>query len=175
MSNISGKYQYYVEGECEKKLVKTLAEQRLIISGKTDVFNPVQNLLKSTHLRTLSPHTTIILIFDTDKPDTTILKQNLIFLESQSNIRKVITIPQYFNLEQELINCTDIRHAKDLLNCKHESEFKNAFIEEKHLFEKLQTHKFTFSKLWNHEPSQPFQLIKCQNNSHFIKLKKENF
>lgn len=163
--------QYYVEGECEQKLVKTLVEQHLILPGQTDVLNPVQERIKSTHLRKLPNNTIIVLIFDTDKNDTDILKDNIQFLKKQPNIKKIITIPQVTNLENELIKCTDIRQIRQLLNCKTNSEFKNAFIEEKRLFEKLQSHHFDFEKLWSENPINTFLKAGIQNESELIKLK----
>ena len=60
-------YQYYVEGDDEKALVNTLkSDLRCIESGKVDVFNVVQNLLKPTRLRTLKPNTIVVLVYDTD-------------------------------------------------------------------------------------------------------------
>lgn len=86
--------QYYVEGECEQKLVKTLAAHNLILPGQTDVLNPVQDQIKSTHLRKLPAKTTVVLIFDTDKNNMDILKANIQFLKKHQNIKKTIAIPR---------------------------------------------------------------------------------
>ena len=41
------RYHYYVEGQCERKLIDELKRQQLpIISGKIDVFNAVQETRK---------------------------------------------------------------------------------------------------------------------------------
>jgi len=161
--------QYYVEGECEQKLVKTLAAHNLILPGQTDVLNPVQDHIKPTHLRKLPAKTTVVLIFDTDKNNLDILKANIQFLKNHPNIKKIITILQVTNLEKELIRCTDIHQIRQLLNCKTNSEFKNAFIEEKRLYEKLQSHHFVFEKLWSEKPSEAFQNAGIQNESKLIK------
>ena len=116
--------QYYVEGECELKLVKTLVAQNLILPGQTDVLNPIQEQIKSTHLRKLPAKTTVVLIFDTDKNDMNILKANIQFLKKHPNIKKIVTIPQVTNLEKELSRCTDVHQIRQLLNCKTNSEFK---------------------------------------------------
>lgn len=162
--------QYYVEGECEQKLVKTLAAHNLILSGQTEVLNPVQNQIKSTHLRKLPARTTVVLIFDTDKNDINILKANIQFLKKHPNIRQIITIPQVTNLEEELSRCTDVHQIRQLLNCKTNSEFKTAFIEEKRLYEKLQSHHFDFKKLWSEKTSDALQKAGIQNESKLIKL-----
>ena len=170
MRSSNSRIQYYVEGNCEKKLVRTLIDHQLITPGKTDVLNPIQEVLKQTHLRTIAPKTNVILIFDTDVPKAGILKQNLAFLNSQSNISKVIMIPQCKNLEDELIRCTNIKHIRDLLNCAHNSDFKSAFIEEKRLYEKLLLHHFDPGKLWSSTPQKPFSDF-IQNGGHMIKTK----
>ncbi len=166
----STRIQYYVEGECEQKLVKTLAAHNLILPGQTDVLNPVQDQIKSTHLRKLPAKTTVVLIFDTDKNNMDILKANIQFLKKHQNIKKTIAIPQVTNLEKELIRCTDIHQIRQLLNCKTNSEFKNAFIEEKRLYEKLQSHHFDFEKLWSEKPGDVLQKAGIQNESKLIKL-----
>ena len=162
--------QYYVEGECEQKLVKTLVAHNLILPGQTDVLNPVQDHIKSTHLRKLPAKTTVVLIFDTDKNNMDILKSNIQFLKEHLNIKKTITIPQVTNLEEELIRCTDVHQVRYLLNCKTNSEFKTAFIEEKRLYEKLQSHHFDFEKLWSENPGASFLKAEILNESKMIKL-----
>ncbi len=172
MSSATNRYQYYVEGKCEKKLVRTLIDQRLIVPGKAEILNPIQETIRPTHLRPLPKKTNIILIFDTDTSDVETLRKNLEFLKSQPNIQNVITIPQVRNLEDELIKCTHIRHIRDLLNCSHDSDFKAAFIEEKRLFEKLLSHEFDIEKLWSSSPIEPYLSLNIQNQGKRIKLLK---
>ena len=170
MRRTNARIQYYVEGECEKKLIKTLIENNLVISGQIDVLNPVQEHIKLTHLRKLPVKTIVVLLFDTDTDNVDILKENLKFLSNHSNIKRFITIPQVPNLEKELIRCTDIRRIRDLINCEHDSDFKGAFIDEKRLYEKLQAHCFDFNCLWSSEPDLVFQKAGIKNQSGQIKL-----
>ena len=170
MKSLNRRYQYYVEGKCEKTLLRTLIDHHLIVPGQTDVINPVQEYIKPTHLRMLPPKTTIILIFDTDIPETSALQKNLAFLKSRPNIRQIITIPQFRNLEEELIRSTDVRHIRELIGCSHDSNFKTAFIEEKRLFDKLQSHHFDIGKLWSCSPEDPFKTIGIENHAELIKL-----
>lgn len=59
------RYHYYVEGNCEKKLIDEFKKQQLpIISGKIDVFNAVQEEFTNTRLRMLPENTVVILVFD---------------------------------------------------------------------------------------------------------------
>lgn len=171
MKSSNQRIQYYVEGLCEKKLIRTLVDHQMLIPGKTEVLNPVQETLKPSHMRTLPPKTIIILVFDTDTQETDILKKNLDFLHSQSNVKNVMTVPQCNNLEQELIRCTDIRYIRELLGCAHDSDFKSLLIDEKRLFDKLLAHHFDFSKFWSSTPTETFLKLGIQNQGYLIKLK----
>ena len=170
MKPFNNRFHYYVEGKCEKKLVRILIDQHLIIPGQTDVLNPVQELIKATHLRSLPKKTNIVLIFDTDTPEIAILRKNIAFLKSRINVQNVYIIPQIRNLEEELVRCTNIRYVRELLNCNHDSDFKTAFIEEKRLFEKLQAHDFDIKKLWSTQPIKPLLDLGIENQGDSIKL-----
>lgn len=161
--------QYFVEGECEKKLIRTLIEQKLILPGQTDVLNPIQAHIKTTHLRTLPIKARIILVFYTDMTELRILEQNIRYLRAQHN-KEIITIPQVLNLEDEMIRCTDIRYIRNLLSCTHDSDFKTAFIEERKLYDKLLFHQFDLKKLWSLDPPPAFQKIGIANQSDLIRL-----
>lgn len=145
-------YHYYVEGECEKKLVDTLKDNsnRMIVAGKVDVFNVQQEVLTSLHLLPLKRNTTIILIYDTDKKNEKILNENLKVLKD-NGFKDVICIAQNKNIEDELIRSTNIKDIKELLNSKSNKDFKTDFIKENKLLDKLKAHKFDISKMWiNH-------------------------
>lgn len=67
----NNRYQYFVEGECERKLITTLKEQKTwVVSGKIEVFNVKLERITELRLRQISDNTTVILIFDTDTIDT---------------------------------------------------------------------------------------------------------
>lgn len=47
-------YQFYVEGEDEKKVIETLKkDMNLIVSGKVEVLNVIQKEIKTPRIRTL--------------------------------------------------------------------------------------------------------------------------
>ena len=98
-------YQYYVEGECEKRLVDELKtyEGMHVIPGKVDVFNITQEKITDLRLRSLRNNTTVILIFDTDLPCSEILISNVDKLKTYPTIKAVWCVPQVHNLEDELI------------------------------------------------------------------------
>ena len=62
------KYIYYVEGDNEKKVVDTLKERgnEYIVSGKSNIFNIIQEKIKKSQLMTLNKSTVAIVIFDND-------------------------------------------------------------------------------------------------------------
>ena len=83
------RYHYYVEGNCEKKLIDEFKKQQLpIISGKIDVFNAVQEEFTNTRLRMLPENTIVILVFDTDTGIVEILKRNLEILKKYPRVKE---------------------------------------------------------------------------------------
>ena len=76
-------YQYYVEGENERKLVAVLSRDfKHIQSGKIEVFNVVEKRITHSYTRKLKNNTIVILIFDTDTMNTSILDSNIKFLSN---------------------------------------------------------------------------------------------
>ena len=67
-------YQYFVEGEDEKHLIKVLkTDMKLIMPGKVQIFYVVQEIIKDSRLKILSNNTTLVFLFDTDVENTNIL------------------------------------------------------------------------------------------------------
>ncbi|MDY5779671.1 MAG: hypothetical protein SPK04_06990 [Succinivibrionaceae bacterium] len=67
-------YQYFVEGEDEKHLIEVLkTDMKLIMPGKVQIFNVVQEIIKDSRLKILSNNTTLVFLFDTDVENTNIL------------------------------------------------------------------------------------------------------
>ena len=154
------RYQYYVEGECEHKLISVFKEQKnIVLSGKIEVFNVTQDRFTNLRLRTISDRTIVILVFDTDKEITDIFRENLRILKKDSRIRAVWCVLQVNNLEDELKRSTNIKEIKELLSCPSNKEFKHYFLVEKRLFEKLRLHAFDLSKIWISHPKTGFSEI----------------
>ena len=71
-------YQYFVEGDDEKRLIEVLkTDMRLIQPGKIQVVNVVQERLTGLKLRVLSEGTILIFVFDTDTGNIDILNENI--------------------------------------------------------------------------------------------------
>ena len=161
--------QYYVEGECEVKLIDTLkSELRLIVPGKVQKVNPVERDITEMRIRMLSPKTMVVLIFDTDTGRKEVLDKNLELLKRCTNVTEIITIPQVRNLEDELLRCCKIKQITELLNCKSAKDFKGEFIRAKNLANTLKKHGFDINLLWNTSPPKPYQHL--INHSERIKL-----
>ena len=78
MKKASGIFQYYVEGDDEKRLIEVLkTDMRLIIPGKVQILNVVQERLTDLKLRILQDGTTLVFVFDTDVGDPAILNENI--------------------------------------------------------------------------------------------------
>lgn len=104
-------YQYYVEGEDEKKLLDVLKRDlRCIKSGKVDKFNVIQDSITVARIRPLKENTIVILVYDTDIEKIETLRKNVAFLQEQSAIKDVLCIPQVEKLEHELIRACTIRN-----------------------------------------------------------------
>ena len=151
------KYIYYVEGDNEKKVVDTLKERgnEYIVSGKSNVFNIVQEKIKKSQLMTLNKSTVAIVIFDNDVLKDPTQNQNIIRKRIVENIsllkehcKQVIVICQYDNVEDEIIKSTNIRKIKELLNSRSDSDWKTDVLREKNLMRKLLDKNFDFNKFW---------------------------
>lgn len=152
--------QYYVEGEDEKKLIDVLkTDMRLIIPGKVQKLNVVEQQIKKTHFINMKNHTMVVLVFDTDTGKEDILNKNIEILMQCSLVSEVVTIPQVKNLEDELIRCCDIKDIKELLGSKSKKDFKKDFIKVENLKNKLLEHKFEFKKLWIKLPENGYKGI----------------
>lgn len=106
---MNNKCIYYVEGPCEQQLIAALKEApERLIPGKIKVFNVVQNLIPKSQMLSIQAGTTVVLVFDTDVPQTSNLKKNLELLNRYCGKLKIIFLPQVLNLEDELVRCTDV-------------------------------------------------------------------
>lgn len=163
-------YQYFVEGEDEKKLINTLkSELELIKPGKVQVFNSVQDRLTRFRLMNLKDGTAVVLVFDTDAGNLTILEDNIRLLQEQSNISDVICVMQVKNLEDELVRACNIKQIEELLGVGSNKAYKRALIREKNLTRKLLDQGFDISKFWCLNDDEIYKTIK--NGAGKIKKK----
>lgn len=162
-------YHYYVEGQNEEKVINVLkSELRCIRSGKVTVFDVVREKMTKTRLARLKHGTIVILVFDTDTANAEILKYNINFIKKHSNIKKVITITQVRNLEDELKRSCDINSVLELTDSTGLDEHKRKLNREKNLANKLRARSFDINKFWSTEPEEPFREI--ENLGYLVKI-----
>lgn len=162
------RYQYFVEGDTEKKLLNELKKEgNMVIPGPIRVLNVVQERMSSAMLASIPSNTTAILVFDTDTKRIDILKENLEKLERNKSVTETWCVMQVENLEDELIRSTDIKTIRELTDSKSNTEFKRDIIREKNLMSKLRNHNFDLTKMWVTEPPKEYEGI--ENDGDKIK------
>lgn len=165
------KYVYFVEGECERKLIGVFKEQKdMIKPGSVNLFNVINKVIPDTMLRTLGENTVVVLVFDTDVENTETLNENIEKLKKHKHVKNVLFVLQVKNLEDELVRSTDVHSIKELLGSKSNKDFKRDFLHEKRVFQKLTNHSFDYSILWTSKGAGPFSAIK--NDGYLIKILK---
>lgn len=151
---------YLVEGEDEKKLVRTLiTDMGLILPGKVRVLNVVQEKITRTQAVSFGELANIILVFDTDCDNSAILNSNIKLLKSLSNVQNVYCIPQVRNLEDELLRSCKIRTIRELTSSKSNTDYKKDLIRMTNLASHLKTSGFDIKIFWNRVPSGTFSGI----------------
>lgn len=159
---------YLVEGPCEDKLVKALKEKpELIAPGRSHVFNVIHKILPVNRLMQFDPGSRVVLIFDTDIDETTVLKKNIELLKSLDFKVEVLTIPQVLNFEEEIERSTDVKRANELTKSASISNFKSSVnrMNAAEFRNALTRHKFDITKLWARNPSKSFNFIKQDSAS----------
>ena len=163
-------YQYYVEGEDEKALINILkSELRCVEPGKVSVFNVVQNELTQARLRPLKTGTIVVLVYDTDKEKTDILKYNIRLLQKNSAIKEVLCVPQVKNLEDVLVDSCGINKVTEITHSSTKTNFKRDLIRCTNLNSRLKACGFKKEKLWKKLPQNGFN--EFGNDAEKIKLK----
>jgi hypothetical protein len=104
-----GKYiQYFVEGEDEEKVLSVLkTDMQLIVPGKVNKLNVVQDKISKARLMNLRPETSVVLVFDTDTNSVKVLEENIEILKKTSSVQSIICVTQG-NYYYE-INSLDLR------------------------------------------------------------------
>ena len=163
---------YIVEGETERKVIEALrTELRCIYAGKVLKHNVVQEVVKRNNFMRFSRDTMFVLIFDTDTDGVAVLKQNITLIGELPNARKVITIPQVRNLEDELCYSCCIRDIRELTRSKSQSDVKRDLLRLNNLGVRLEQVGFDILKLWSRQAQGYFAEI--ENNADRIKIVKK--
>ena len=163
---------YFVEGECEAKLINALKEAPAVIRpGKIKIINVIQNVLSSSQLVQIQAGTTVVLAFDTDVPKTDCLQENIRQLRKKCTKVELVFLAQVRNFEEELVRCTDVERASELTHSRSNKDFKRDFCATTNTRYLLDRHNLVLSKLWTTHPPEEFSFV--TSNSDIIKQNAE--
>ena len=164
---MNNKCIYYVEGPCEQYLVDALKEEPAkLIPGKVKVFNVIQNLIPKSQILSIQADTTIVLMFDTDVEQTSILKKNLELLNRYCGKLHIVFLPQVLNLEDELVRCTDVKNVVELTHSCGVRNLKTDFckLKAKDCRAMLERHGLKTENLWATKVPEIFSFIEVNSN-----------
>lgn len=163
------KYIYFVEGECEEKLLDAIkAQPPLIHPGKVKVFPVIQKVLTSSHLIQIQDGTVVVLVFDTDVGETKFLKKNIELLKKRCSRVKIVYLAQVKNFEDEIVRSTDIRQPRDLTGSKSARDFKRDFCARSNVRNLLMQHHFDVQKIWVTPKPEAYRFT--EDNAGIVKV-----
>ena len=167
-------YQYFVEGECEKRLIKAFMYVSPVsfVDGKVEVFNFVNEKMSNQRARSIKRGTKVVIVFDTDTSSTVTLEYNLSVLERIALVDKknLFLVPSVNNFEDELLYaCNGISNINQLFSTNGLGEFKKKFVAHKDIYSKMISVGFDIDKMWSRNPSGIF--TKYTNRSKSLKVR----
>lgn len=165
--------RYYVEGQCEKKLIDTYKTKPEFVfcPGKVEVFNVVNEKLSKARLLALDRGTTIVLVYDTDVKETGTLEENL-RLFNLAGLKQIYHVQSLKNFEEELLFSTDCNKINDFFHTEGREEFKKQFIKHSDIRTKLASVGFKPENMWSRlNTEEPFKQYASQEALNFIKNK----
>ncbi len=161
---------YFAEGKCEERLLNALKENpQKIQPGRVKVFNVIQELLPKSQLVTIQVGTTVVLVFDTDVPNTEYLRENIKRLSTFCTKIKLVFLPQVRNLEDELVRCCEIKSVIDLTYSRSTKDFKRDFCSLTNLRAVLNKANLNVDRIWTQDTPAEFAFL--VKNSQEIKVK----
>ena len=170
-------FRYFVEGECEKKLLKSFMylEDDSFVEGKVEILNFVNSKITKPFARSIKKDTIVVIVIDTDVNDTSNLDFNIEMLKSVSLVKEtnIVVVQSVKNFEDEIVfSCNKISEINQLFSTKGKPEFKKKFINHNDIVSKLKKVGFSIEKIWSRKASGGFD--KYTNNSKRIKIVKKN-
>ncbi len=165
-------YHYFVEGECEEKLINSfkLPPYSSFKSGKVEVFNFIQKRISNQRLLSLNKNTIIILVYDIAVEKTDVLEENLRKMADADF--KVYHIQSVKNFEDEIVYSTNLKNITDMYHTEGVNEFKNRFIHQDKLPIRLDKEGFKIEWIWSRvNMVEPFGKYSNKESLDFIKNK----
>lgn len=152
---------YFVEGECERKLLNAIkAAPGLIMPGKVRVFNVIQDVLSQSHLYSIKEGF-VVFVFDSDVQKTDCLKQNIEMVRKYcpaKNVRLLFLV-QVRNFEDEIIRATVVRKISEITGSRSIKDFKTDFIALTDCRSVLEKKGFDIRKMWRQPVPDPFGFV----------------
>ena len=150
-------YKYFVEGDCEEKLINSykIPPYYYFQAGKVEVFNFIKREISNQRLIVLNPKTIVFLVYDIDVEETKILEINIKKLKENGN--KIYHIQSIRNFEDELAYSTN-RNIKELeksFNSIGINDLKTNFLHQTNLDNKLKMMNFDIDKMWSRVNNVP--------------------
>ena len=163
---MAGLYYYFVEGECEKVLLKAFMHvedsEYYICPGKIEVLNVICDKISPAKARTLKKGSKVVFVFDIDIKKTDLLENNIDTIVKYSSIdySDILLVQSCKTLEDEIVYaCKDIYDINKLLGTTSKEDFKKKLIKHKDIVSRLKNVGFQLDKMWSREPSAPFSQL----------------
>lgn len=166
---MSGRFQYFVEGPCEKAFIKAFmfCDGVSFKEGKVEVFNFVNERMSNAFARTIQTDAKVAIVIDTDVERTDILDANINTLVNVATIKRenIFIVLSINNFEDEIVfSCSNISNINQLLSTSGTNEFKKKFIVHNNINKKLISVGFDMDKMWSRNPSNSFSKYKNDGN-----------
>lgn len=159
--------QYYVEGECEEKMIKAFQHEEVgFLVGRIDVINPAEHILSKLRISQLKKDTTVVLVYDTDAANEKILEENVDSLKKSKNIKAIYHVQSVENFEDEISRSCKLSSVNDIFKTKSPNEFKTKFLSHKDIAKKLLSIGFDIELIWVKESQN---VTKYPNDGYKIK------
>ena len=126
-------------------------------------------MIPKAYVASFGRNSFVTLIFDTDIPQTDILRENISLLKKHCTGVRVIYLAQVQNFEDEIVRATDVKSAADLTRSPNVRTFKSDFVrmKAKECRSALERHHLDVKILWAKKPLPPFDFF--EQNGHCIK------
>ena len=148
MSSKNNVFHYYVEGECEGKLINTYKKPpySYFVPGKVEILNVVQKEISRPRITALKANTIVIFVYDTDVENDEMIQRNVSKLKKYGF--RVYHIQSVKKFEDEIVYASRVKSVLDVFKTDNEAEFKNHFILQSNLPSKLLKVGFEIEKPW---------------------------
>lgn len=141
--------QYFVEGECEQKFINSykMGPCSFLKPGKVEILNMVNNRITKARARSIKQNTVVVLVYDIDQGNPTLLEENIRTLK-ECSLTKVIHVQSVKCFEDEVIRSTKIKKIDEMFSTQGKENFKTAFINHGDIVAKLKKVDFNQSLFW---------------------------